>query len=43
MAVDDHALDQVAMTRDEYERLLDMLDRLNATLPPAMRSAEEAA
>ena len=27
MAVDDHTLDQVAMSRDEYERLLDMLDR----------------
>ena len=27
MTVDDHALDQVAMTRDEYARLLDMLDR----------------
>jgi len=27
MTVDDHALDQVAMTRDEYARLLDMLER----------------
>jgi phosphoribosylformylglycinamidine synthase II len=27
MTVDDHALGQVAMTRDEYARLLDMLDR----------------
>jgi len=27
MAVDDHTLAQVAMTRTEYERLLDMLDR----------------
>ena len=27
MSVDDHALEQVAMSRSEYERLLDLLDR----------------
>jgi len=27
MTVDDHTLEQVAMSRDEYERLIDMLDR----------------
>ncbi|MDP6605747.1 MAG: phosphoribosylformylglycinamidine synthase subunit PurL [Dehalococcoidia bacterium] len=27
MTVDDHTLDMVAMSRDEYERLVDMLDR----------------